>query len=314
MPTSQSHLRQEEEQTLENLAREQEFERDAVEIFLRETYSHKVPQPIAPTPQEMGFAKIAGLDVTMLAVSAIGAILFSALRTGQLFFIIETALFGETNPFLANAFGFLSMILALFCFEGFVFATSFYKGRHLKNVRISNVGIFLSMLVIVIAGIFSGLPLITLPENILIIFNTVVAVLTAFSAAFIVYFSSENIGFAVSNVDRIREEKKENHLKAYQHWRDAGVKSYNSSKTFNVRKAGVTKNPSTIPSQVLTAIEPKENKSELTYRTIEQYHKTNGKLPTVRELNELAGVSVGTAQNALREYRERNNIIQPFRD
>jgi hypothetical protein len=297
---------------LQDLLQRQETERQAIEIYLKETYSNRVPEPLPPTKEDLSFWKIAGVEATLLSISAIGAVLFSAVRTGQLFFLIESKLLSDLNPVIASIFSFAAMFLALFAFEGYLLAVSFYKGRRLKAVKISNWGIFLSMTVIIMAGIFSGLPLVNLPENILILFNASLAIVTAFAAGFIVYLVGENIGFAFSQVETTREGAKEKHMISYQHWREAGIKAYHSSKTFKIG-AGVRKNSLSVP-QASVSIEPKENKSELTYRAIEQYHRANGKLPTVRELNELAGVSVGTAQNALKEYRERNNIIQPFRD
>jgi hypothetical protein len=293
---------------LEELAKEQDFEREAAELYITKTYSFRVPEPLPPTKEDLSFWKIAGIDATLLAIAAIGAVLFSSLRTGQMFYIIETLLLQQfsLSPIVINVFSFTAMLTSLLAFEGYLAGVGFYKGRHLQNVKISNLGILLTLSVIIVAGIFSGFGLITLAGDWDIIFKTSIAVLTAFAAGFIVYLSGENMGYAFSQVDVAREEMKRKHMEEYQNWREHAIKSFNTSKMRSGRKA--IEQPVQMDVQKSVQNEQNESKVEQGYHEIEQYLLNNKKLPTVRDLSNILGISVGTAYNALKEYKERNSI------
>jgi len=301
----QTHMKTEEQYKLDELAREQEFEREAAELYIRETYSFRVPEPIPPSKEDLSFWKIAGIDATLLAIAAIGAVLFSSIRTGQMFYIIETLLLNEfsLSPLIVQIFSMSAMITSLLAFEGYLAGVGFYKGRHMEDVKISNVGIVLAMLVIIIAGIFSGFGLITLSGELDIIFKTSIAVLTAFAAGLIVYFSGENIGHAFTRVEIERERMLEKHMEEYQNWREHGLKSWNTTKTRSGKK---TEQGVQSSVQKGVQVEQHESKTEHAYKEIEHFLNENGKLPSVRELSDSLGVSVGTAHAALKEFKERN--------
>lgn len=228
---------------------ETENDGQALEAFLKNIYSKTNPFLYKyPILKDLNFWKFSGVKTSIFVSQAIGATILSGVRTGGLFFIIELKLlekFGFTG-FWANILGFIVMIAALFAFEGFLLGRGFSDGEKAEKINESLLGLWISTIVVVGGGIFSGLGITKIPENIDIWINTIIAIVTGCGSAGMTFFGAENISFALNKFSKKKEELEKkfetdeiNYNELLSIWQQEGAEEFHKSKYNNRRKDSI---------------------------------------------------------------------------
>jgi hypothetical protein len=293
-------------------------EAKAIDGYIEDIYSKKVPAPTAPSKKELSFWNIAGIEAVLFTIAGIGIAIYSAIRTGGLFYIMEVLLLEKfsLSPAITEVLSLSAMISSLAAFELYVIADGFVKGRNNENLKRSAIGLWSSLGIIVISGLFTGLGLISnLDPNFELYFYIIIAISTAFAGGLVALYSGENIGFTFAKVDRVRKELVEKHRDDFQLWRESGIKSYNSSHyALGTKKSSefvrnlnkVTRKSNKAPIYKKKILEKKapiqEEKSEYkkiglgknfsknfvsTYDNVMSFVEKNNRLPKVAELETL---------------------------
>ena len=165
-----------EEETIEetSLSVFQEYT-DGAEEYIETVYSLRVPPPTPPTEEELSFWNIVGIKSTLFTLSAFGAVVFSAIRTGGYFYLVEQVLLSHygISSTVTNILSFLAFVTALLAFEGYALADGFSKGEQLDDTKEFEIGFWSSLITIGLVGIFSGLSIVEIPENISNILTTI---------------------------------------------------------------------------------------------------------------------------------------------
>lgn len=308
-----------------------ELESNAIDNYIEKIYSKKVPEPVPPSEEDNSFFKIAGIEAILFTISGIGIVIYSSIRTGGLFFIMEKLLLEEfkLGDALTQVFSSTSMITSLLAFELFVLADGFSKGKSNEELKRSNFGLYSALGVIVLAGIFSAMGFFpSINENIKLIFYLIIAVGSAVASGIIALASGENIGFTFTKVENTRKKLKENHKLEYQSWREAGIKAYNSShyaigskksseffstlstleKDSNVKEPVIEANKTNDKKQ--SDVEKNRfsnlSKTEQAYELIEKFVKEKNRIPSTKEISEL-GYSIGTVSIVRNRYILNNS-------
>lgn len=288
-----------------------ELEAEAIKKYVSEIYLKKVQEPQKPSQKDMSFWKIAGIEATLFTIAGLGIAVYSAIRTGGLFFIMETLLLQKFNmpEIIQSGFSWTAMVTSLLAFELYVLADGFSKGKKNKSLKRSNVGLFSSLGTIVLAGIFTGLGLIAnLNPTVELIFYITIAIVTAIAGGLVALYSGENIGYTVSLVQVTREKLNTDYKNDYKKWREDGVRAYNSSHYALGSKKNV---------EFIRNIEEKQEKEaahksvekeylDLLMTSLENFYEKHGRIPEVKELKKL-GVTEEMAEEAIKRYALENN-------
>lgn len=291
------------EEILEDEKELTKIESKAIDSYIENIYTKKVPEPVPPTKEDLSFWKIAGIEATLFTIAGIAIAIYSSIRTGGLFYIMETLLLKEFNmpDSITSVFSIGAMITSLGAFELFVLADGFSKGKENKTLKRSNIGLYSSLGVIVLAGIFTGFGLIpNLAESFKMIFYIVIAVFTAVAGGLVALYSGENIGFTFLRVERTRDKLIKNHSDNYQKWKEGAIKSYQTSRYAigSKKSAEFMETMSKLSAEYKTAdnqIEVPENMVDFSrytlsddaftiYKNIVEFVKINNRLPTKKEL------------------------------
>ena len=289
---------------------------EAIQTYIEELYSVRVPPPLKPTSSDLSFWKLAGIEATLFSISALGAAILSSVRTGGLFYILEEKLLTkfQLSGMVANSLSLIALITSLLAFEGFLIAHGFSKGKENNAVKISRIGLMAAFAVIMFAGVFSGFGIITLPGNWEQIFDIGLALVTAVSAGLVTYYGGENIGYSVNKVSNDRQCIMDKYQESYNAWIRKAVDSYKSSH-YSLNKMGV-QSPAPFERidhegvQFPVQSRQKMKKSEQAKLEVEQFEKNNERLPSVTELMNFSqvegGISRGLASYAINDYIYEN--------
>lgn len=284
-----------------------------MELYIEDIYSKKVPEPVAPTKKQLSFWSIAGIEATLFTVAGFGIAIYSAIRTGGLFYIMETLLLRKFQlpQIVSDVFSLSAMITSLGAFELFVLADGFSKGREQIGLKRSNVGLFASLGVIVIAGMFTGLGLIpNLDPIIEITFYTAIAIGTAFAGGLVALYSGQNIGFTFAKVESERARLISEHQGLYKTWRDGAIEAYKSNRGALEENEYKLFLEDMITNKSSNATAEKElEKFDKEYvnflqTSLENYYKKNNRVLTLEELTGL-GISEKYAKAALDKFGKR---------
>lgn len=283
----------------------------SIEAYIENIYSQKVVPPSPPSKNSLSFWKLSGLEAMLFTISAISGAILSSIRTGGLFYLLEIKLLTEYNidPFITNLLAISALITSLATFEGFLLAFGFYKGKANGKLNASVAGLLSSFIVVLAAGVFSGLGIVNnIPENIRMAINVSLALITGLGAAFVVFFSSENIGFTVTSYEHKKKNIINEYQELYQDWRRHAVQSYmtshyyksskNVQNTFNNEQ---NLNKSSMEVQNTFNLPTKESKFEQSLLAIENFVNQYGRLPKIDELVEI-GISRGYASMAINKF------------
>jgi len=255
-------------------------DKNSLTAYLDNIYTNINPFPYArPQLKEVTFWKFSGVKTAIFVMQAIGAAILSAIRTGGLFLIIELLLiikFGLPD-YVGNVFGYVSMFAALFTFEGFLLAKGISEGEKSNDLNESNIALWISFIVTVGAGIFSGLGIVKIGSDVEYWIDLLLAIASAVGASGMTYFGSQNIGFAFKKfndkkdeLDNIYRKQCEDYNILLATWKSEGAEEYNKSRYNNRRKDsfynfqnGISKNQKIeIPVQNPFIVEQKIPKNE----------------------------------------------------
>jgi len=208
----------------------------AIEAYLENVFSKSVPPPEPPSREDLSFWNIAGLESSLFTLSAIGAAILSAIRTGGLFYILEVLLIASFNidNRIGSFFGWTSMITALLAFEGFLLAYGLTEGRKSGKQEVSKHGLWISMITVVAVGIFSSFSIVSVTSEVQTGMNIFLALITGGASAFVAFFSTKNLGYILNHVRAEKNRIEAEHRNAFIEWRQEGVDAYLSSK-YNIR-------------------------------------------------------------------------------
>lgn len=296
-------------------------EAKAIDDYIKDIYSKKVKEP---ERGDLSFWKIAGIEASIFLLVALGVIVFSSIRTGGLFFILESLLLQKfnINETIKNGFSFVDMVASLMAFELFVAGVGFARGKANTDVKISRLGEYASLTVIVLAGVFSGIGLIKIDSNIETWFYIVIALSTALAGGIVAIASGENIGYTFSKVSSERKRIIDEHREEHQRWLDGAIKAYNTShynlaskrsaEFFNSIKARAesSQNERSLNNSEQTVqnelnVHKSISKLEIVYQSIEQFVQKYNRMPTTDELVN-AGASRAYASLAMNQFTVNN--------
>jgi len=312
--TEEQQITQEERNVYEEELRK---DNEAFEAYLNNIYKKDVPRPTPPTKEEISFWRLAGLESSLFVLSAIGAALLSAIRTGGLFWLLEALLFAKFGlnqewSFLGDVLGFGSMIFALMAFEGFLLGYGLTKGRESGKMEVSRTGLIVSLVTVISAGIFSSFSIVTVNDVWQAFMNIVLALITGGASALVAFYSSENLGFILNSVSSKKNEKLSEHQKADQDWRDGARDSYLTS-FYNIRHKksekvyGGSNNNQSPQNQKTNNQEEKQEpkkigKFEIAYNFIAEHYARTKTIPTNETVSKGAGLALGTAFSAIQKF------------
>lgn len=197
-------------------------------------YSEKVPPPQKPTKDDLSFWKLAGFEAISFAIPAMAMAVFSAIRTGGFFFILEKKLLShyELPEGLIWLFSIIVMLTALLGFEGYALSRGIKRGREQMEIIESKAGTIFTFIIITMVGVFTGLELIeNMSDGIRLIIDIVMAIITGLGGGIITFFGGNDIGVAIRKFDIERIKLHKNFQDQYNEWRESAVSSYISSKS-----------------------------------------------------------------------------------
>lgn len=285
------------------------LEADAIKQYVSEIYSKRFPEPQKPTKKELSFWRIAGIEATLYTLAGIGITFYSAVRTGGLFFIMETLLLQKFGlpPAIQSAFSLTAMISSLMAFELFVLVDGFSKGKNNPGLKTSKVGLFSSLGTIILAGVFTGLGLVpSFGQLFEMIFYTVIAVLTAVAGGLVALSSGENIGHTFFRVEEERKQIIKEYKEKHSKWNEDAVESYYSSHyALGSQKSIDFMNILGEDEQEKSKVVEKEY-IDLLMSSLDNFYNKHGRVPDVSELKEL-GVTEEFAKTAIERYSLINN-------
>ena len=295
----------------------------AIEAYINNIYKKSVPPPVSPSGKEMSFWRIAGLESSIFVLSAIGAAVLSAIRTGGLFYILEVKLIQKfaIASWFGQTFGLISMAASLLAFEGFILAYGLTKGKESGRITISKFGLIISLLTIVAAGIFSSFSIVSVSQTMSNGISIVLALITGGAAAGVAFFSSENFGFILNHVIDVRNTKRETHEKNFFKWRSKAVASYAES-IYNIRHKR-SKNVYAIRPEA-TAQAIAEQPAKVSEKESNDWRKVRQKLSPeelkeianltpdkMKELSDKRGITYKTVSNWRANARRELDLEQP---
>jgi hypothetical protein len=243
-----------EESVLEEVAGMYAEESKAMLVYIRDSYSEKVKPPKPPEDKDLTFFALAGFETISFSVPAFAMALFSAVRTGQFFYVLELLMLSQYNlitGYLANSLAFAVMVLSLFGFEGYILARGIKNGRKKvvlagDNVEVESNGLAtaLSFLVILSIAIFSGTELIDDLSSVFIRnMNIYMVFITGLASTVLVFFGGDDIGIASESYTVKKRRLLSKHSKDYQEWWEGAVRSWVGVKaSYSKKGKGSNKN------------------------------------------------------------------------
>jgi hypothetical protein len=299
-------------------AEETRKDAEAIEAYLNNVYSLAVPRPPKPTSKELSFWTISGLESSIFAMSSVGSAVLSAIRTGGLFFLLEILLMKKFNiqDEIGNSLGIIAMISSLLAFEGFLIGYGLVKGRRSGRLEVSQTGMWISLVTVIAAGIFSSLSIVNMSEIINLIINVLMAIITGGAAAFVAFYSSENFGYILNHYIAKRNEILEGHQAEDARWRDAGVQAYKKS-SYNIRSsrsASVYGNksvqqPVSVNQQPASSSSSSKKKpGEMVREYIVEKLTSEKRFPSPKEIGDATGVIASTVYYAVNQFVVANQV------
>jgi hypothetical protein len=154
-----------------------------------------------PERQVITFNKSLGLENASFVATAIGGIVWAAIRTGGIFLVAEERLlisFAVQSVVLRTILSVLpivAMFAALFAVEGYLFAQGLVNGRGSGRIATSVWGLVFALAISIVAGIVSSLPIVQSQADLTTtILYWVLVVISGPGATILAYFGAHNIG------------------------------------------------------------------------------------------------------------------------
>lgn len=287
-------------------------EAEQLDNYIKTYYSTKVPPPERPTKEDLSFWKLAGFETISFFIPSISFATFSALRTSGFFLIEQLALYAiyeEKFGFPRELSWILSaivMIASILGFEGYMLARGIKAGRSQSENHVSKTGTFLTFIVIILAGIYTGIGLISIPDGVKIWIDTIMALITGISGGVITFYGGNDIGYAIKSFEMAKEKIVGEFQSKYNDWYDSAVQSYITAKRQVAKVSGISNRQQTENIKEEKQDQKKLSKFETAYYFIFEYFSKNKNLPTNENVSEMAGVALGTAFSAMQKFKIDN--------
>jgi len=272
-------------------------EADRIENYINVFYATKVPPPNPPSEGDLSFWKISGFETISFFLPSISFAIFSAVRTAGFFFIQEKTLLSEYNlpSIMVWILSLLVMATAIMGFEGYMLARGIKQGREQTENKASWAGTYLTVTVIILVGIFTGIGMIDISETTKLYIDVGMALVTGISGGIITFFGGNDIGYALKKFDLERMRLQREFQDNFNDWRESAVRSYSSA---HRRPSG--SQTSYVPQNAHQQV--KMPKSERAYLFIANYYSQNNTLPKSQLVVDGSGVSLGSASSAKMKF------------
>jgi hypothetical protein len=178
-----------------------------------------------PDKKTVTFGKSLGLENAAFVATAIGGMVWAAIRTGGIFLVAEERLlvsFNVQSPILGSILSVLpivAMFSALFAVEGYLFAQGLLSGRSSGRITTSLWGLLFALGISIVAGVVSSLPIVQSQADLTTtVLYWVLVVISGPGATILAYFGAHNIGVLRNRWDGIVKQLDEQHEAAMAQW------------------------------------------------------------------------------------------------
>jgi len=287
---------------------------DVMDDYLHNIYARRVSRPIEPKEEDLTFWRIVGIEAVLFGLSGIAAMIFSGIRTGFLFYVVEKLLLEEfemISRVLSEGIGVGMAVTGLLAFEGYLGAMGFKKGKELDNPTSSKLATSMAFSVIVAGGVFSSMGLVgDMISDIKIWIYLIIALVMAIAGSIIVYYGGENIGYMFVKHEREKFKILDDYSSRYDSWVESGTSSFWSSaqgKSFKKYSKNI-QNEQFSSENVQTEFNQTEKmpKNERAYNYVVDFVQENERIPTVNEAMNGKEFSRGYASYAINDFIVEN--------
>lgn len=284
-------------------------EAEQLENYIRTYYATKVPPPSKPEKSDLSFWKLAGFETISFFIPSISFAIFSALRTSGFFLIEQLALyaiyeakFGFFPRTLSWILSAIVMIASVLGFEGYMLAKGIKDGRNQSENHVSKTGTWLTFTVIILAGVYTGVGLITIPDNVKTVIDVFMALITGVSGGIITFYGGNDIGYAIKSFETKKETIVNEFQTKYNEWYESAVQSYITAKRQVAKVSGVSN--SSKPEQVREEKQEQKklSKFEIAYNFIAEHYARTKTIPTNEAVSKGADLALGTAFSAIQKF------------
>lgn len=283
-------------------------EAEQLDSYIKTYYSMKVPPPEKPTKETLSFWRLAGFETISFFIPSISFAIFSALRTSGFFLIEQLALYKTYEV----KFGFPSilswilsaivMVSSVLGFEGYMLARGIKSGRTQNENHVSKTGTVLTFIVIILAGIYTGIGLISIPDNIKIWIDVTMALITGISGGVITFYGGNDIGYTIKSFESAKQKIQDEFQSKYNDWYDSAVQSYITAKRQVAKVSGVSNKQQDQQAREEKQDQKKLSKFEIAYNFIVNYYSQYENIPTNKIVSDSASVALGTAFSAIQKF------------
>ena len=283
-------------------------EAEQLENYIRTYYATKVPPPSKPEKSDLSFWKLAGFETISFFIPSISFAIFSALRTSGFFLIEQLALYAIYE----QKFGFprelswilsvVVMLASILGFEGYMLAKGIKEGRNQTENRVSKTGTWLTFIVIILAGVYTGIGLITIPDNVKTVIDVIMALITGISGGVITFYGGNDIGYAIKSFETKKETIENEFQTKYNDWYESAVQSYITAKRQVAKVSAVSNSAKSEQTKEEKQEQKKLSKFEIAYRFATDYYLKNKTIPTNKVVSEGSDVALGTAFSAIQKF------------
>jgi len=287
-------------------------EAEQLDNYIKTYYATKVPPPEKPTKEDLSFWKLAGFETISFFIPSISFATFSALRTSGFFLIEQLALyaiyeqkFGFPN-WLSWLLSVIVMVASILGFEGYMLATGIKSGRNQTENYVSRTGTNLTFAVIILAGIYTGIGLITIPDSIKTWIDVIMALITGISGGVITFYGGNDIGYAIKSYEEAKNKIVNEFQSKYNDWYESAVQSYITAKRQVAKVSGVLSKSQQESTKDEKQDQKKLSKFELAYLFVQDYYNKTKSIPTNQIVSTGADLALGTAYSAIQAFVVNN--------
>lgn len=281
-------------------------EAEHLENYIRTYYATKVPPPNKPEKEDLSFWKLAGFETISFFIPSISFAVFSALRTSGFFLIEQLALYAIYEAkfgFPRELSWFLSaivMIASVLGFEGYMLAKGIKEGRNQSENHVSKTGTWLTFIVIILAGVYTGVGLISIPDGTKTFIDVIMALITGISGGVITFYGGNDIGYAIKSFETKKKSIENEFQEKYNDWYESAVQSYITAKRQVGKISGISN--STKSEQAKEQEQKKLSKFEIAYNFIAEHYSRTKSIPTNEVVSKGADLALGTAFSAIQRF------------
>lgn len=276
-------------------------------IAFRETYELINPPPDRPSKIQVSDA---GLVYWIKIISVLAVLLLVAMRTAEQFY--KASLLDSGNHYVAL----FSAVLSVIGIEGLMLALAINRAKRAKKVNYTweIVGIVLTLAISFLAGIGQSLSIVDTLNQAVIGWLTISLAIALSVASIVAYIGGEIIGSQIAELESSYQTAMREYKQEIDEYDNGLIRSWNGSPERRLVRGDLVQQAKDVQYSVQNRvqssvnIEQKLNKVKSAEESLARIWYETGSLPTVRELAEAHNISVGTANNALRSFKDRMGL------